>query len=649
MKRNVFGILLVLGGLLFVALSLGGCGGSSSSTGGGSNDSNLTMSEVWDENEAMQEVFNCLTSEDIFKLLALRIEGIEQRDDGSVIMQYFNTISYLVSDEKYPEVPYNKDELLAHYDSGDIILIWDADQTLVNTVRSDLGLSEEDSDTFGQSGSLEVYGLACIKTDGLRNLFVYVVPRMGDIVASADVQEDNDDDTETGTNDLESDDVLYESDDVSGESKVVEEYTMRDFQIERWVNFFKWIGNVAVDAVNNSAFAASYQVKAADNDLAVICDAQSKVFDFSYANQHTNGPKFNGVHYECTEFNRTRNNFVSVKIFAAHSFSNGRDYYIVENTAETEPKNFSDEMIEYNGYRRNYIYGFTRSVGTEFHIDGGEMSINDAALIHNAPAVEKITESYSENISWPINGKFGVNKNGASVGISGDAMYSKSKTWAVSEYNILNSSTEDYPASAKWHVDVERPVSKGERGSKEYRTWYISEAVNASINPLQYDTYFMWEVGRDYWKNNPDMKMNLKFTVVDGSYLGACRKTTGSISGIATYKRHKRKDLTYTTTKMDSLKLEQPPHTVADKTNFEFPASGASAHSFTILAEDNWTITDVPSWLHFTSTSGNATGSTESQVLFDVDENPNTETRQAIVTLKSGRDTINLTVRQAGK
>ena len=466
----------------------------------------------------------------------------------------------------------------------------------------------------------------------------------------------NDDDTETETNDLESDDVLDESDDVLdesddvlGESKVVEEYTMRDFQIERWVNFFKWIGDVAAESVNNAAFAAGYQVRTADNDLAAICDAQSKVFDFSYANKHTNGPKFSGVHYECTEFNRTRNNFVSVKIFAVHSFSNGKDYYIVENTAETEPKNFSDEMIEYNGYRRNYIYGFTSSIGTEFHIDGGEMSTSDVALIRNAPAVEKITESYSENISWPINGKLGVNKNGASVEISGEAIYSKSKTWAVSEYTILNSSTEDYPASAKWCVDVERPVSKGERGSKNYRTWYISEAVNASINPLQYDTYFMWEVCRDYWKNHPDMKMNLNFTVVDGSYLGACRKTTGSISGIATYKRYKRKDLTYTTTKMDSLKLEQPPHTAVSRTNFEFSASGANSQAFTILAEDNWTITDIPYWLHFTSISGNATGNTESQVLFNVDENPTPEAREAAVTLKSGLDTITLTVRQAGK
>lgn len=482
MKRNMFGAWLIIVGLLFAAVTVGGCGGSSSSVqapdSGGTDGSDLSMYEIWNDGEAMDEVFNRLTSEDTIKLLGLKMEVVAKDDGGQVLTQYMNMFRYIISNEEYPMLPYNKEELAAHYESEDIILISDADLELVNRVRTDLGLSEENAETFGQSGSLEVYGLACIKTDGLRNLFVYVVPRMGDIVTSADVQEDNDDDTdddtETGTNGLESDDV-------SGESKVVEEYTMRDFQIERWVNFFKWIGNVTVEAVNNSAFAASYQVKAADNDLAVICDAQSKVFDFSYANQHTNGPKFNGVHYECTEFNRTRNNFVSVKIFAAHSFNNGRDYYIVENTAKTEPKNFSDEMIEYNGYRRNYIYGFTRSVGTEFLIDDGEMSSNDVALIRNAPAVEEITESYSENISWPVNGKLGVNKNGASVEISGDAMYSKSKTWAVSEYNIQNSSKEDYPASAEWRVNVERPVSKGERGGKN-RTWYISEAVNASVN-----------------------------------------------------------------------------------------------------------------------------------------------------------------------
>ena len=47
--------------------------------------------------------------------------------------------------------------------------------------------------------------------------------------------------------------------------------------------------------------------------------------------------------------------------------------------------------------------------------------------------------------------------------------------------------------------------------------WVRLPASAASTNPLQYDSYFIWEVGRDYWKNNPDMKMRLEYTVVDGT------------------------------------------------------------------------------------------------------------------------------------
>ena len=110
----------------------------------------------------MTEVVTRLTSEDVIKLLFLRSEEIEKDTDGSVKMQRFDILRYIISNEEYPEIPYNKDELQARYDSGDIILIGDADQKLVNTVRSDLGLSLEDAETFGQSGSLEVYGLACV-------------------------------------------------------------------------------------------------------------------------------------------------------------------------------------------------------------------------------------------------------------------------------------------------------------------------------------------------------------------------------------------------------------------------------------------------------------------------------------------------------
>ena len=88
-----------------------------------------------------------------------------------------------------------------------------------------------------------------LKTDGLRNLFVYIVPRMGDIIASNDIS--------SGDFNIE---PVYISDDIdlpeiASEDIVEEEYTMRDFQLERWANFFRWMANLAVEAAKNVTFA----------------------------------------------------------------------------------------------------------------------------------------------------------------------------------------------------------------------------------------------------------------------------------------------------------------------------------------------------------------------------------------------------------
>lgn len=131
MKRNMFGAWLIIVGLLFAAVTVGGCGGSSSRVqipdSGGTDGSDLSMYEIWNDGEAMDEVFNRLTSEDTIKLLGLKMEVVAKDDGGQVLTQYMNMFRYIISNEEYPMLPYNKEELAAHYESEDIILISDAD------------------------------------------------------------------------------------------------------------------------------------------------------------------------------------------------------------------------------------------------------------------------------------------------------------------------------------------------------------------------------------------------------------------------------------------------------------------------------------------------------------------------------------------
>ena len=333
-----------------------------------------------------------------------------------------------------------------------------------------------------------------LKTDGLRNLFVYIVPRMGDIIASDDIS--------SGDFNIE---PVYISDDIdlpefASEDIVEEEYTMRDFQLERWANFFRWMADLAVEAAKNVAFASSYQVQAADNDIAAICDAQSRTFDFSYANVHTDGPKigkFMSSTYMFTapEFNRTRSNFVSVKIYAAHSFTSGKDFYIVESETTTVPKNFADKVIKTFNGTYNYLYGFTRNVGTEVYIDSGDMS--DVALTYAAPAIQKVTGNYTLELpSWLLmyerdtpwliqmvdDKKFGVKKNGASAKVNGMMRYYlRDKIWTVNGYTIENLCHTDFDSSARWYVDVNKPSKKSTIGMT---TWSLMKLQRSSFSTI---------------------------------------------------------------------------------------------------------------------------------------------------------------------
>ena len=308
MKRNIFGLWLLVVGLVFAALTLGGCGGSSSNRPSiETDDSNLTMSDVWNIDEAMDEVVNRLTSADLFKMWALRMEFIERKADSSVTMRYVNALRYVISDEKYPEVPYNKDELLAHYESGDIIVIGEADQSLVNTVRSDLGLSSEDADTFGESGILEIYGLSCQRVNGLRNLFHYIIPKMGDLMSNdAFVPDASTEEESTNENPTQGDDGQPEKNEV-----IPEAFSMRELQIERWVRFLQWMGNVSVEALRNEASAA--QIRAANEELAHIADAQTKTFDFTHPHTIDMSDWGGGL------YTVSRTNTVSYTIYTAHS------------------------------------------------------------------------------------------------------------------------------------------------------------------------------------------------------------------------------------------------------------------------------------------------------------------------------------------
>ncbi|MBQ3654937.1 MAG: hypothetical protein II954_11055 [Synergistaceae bacterium] len=636
MKHKSIYVLLMIA--VFAVVSLGGCGGSSNSfSGGGGTNTTPSMSEVWQDEEAAEEVVGRLNSGDALLLATVKMEAIEKKSDGSVTMKYYDMFNSVFHDADNPEVPYNAAEVLARYNSGDVIVLMNADLDLVNSVRADLGLVSEDAGNFGESGILEAYAISCLKVNGLKNKFIYIVPAFGDMLDS--------DDAETASQNLETNDNPEDLPTTQNTSPdkaeiIAEPYTLRDLQIDRWAHFLKWMGNIGVMALGNSEQASAYTVMAAANsDLTSIAEAQNYTFNFSYSSFNSSA-KFDDYTFT---FSRCRNSYVNITIYSAHSFTSGKDYYLVESNTSTIPKNFRDTYVEFEAdghdYYRNVLYGYTKSAATEFNIDGGGMGTGDVSLIRNAPASLNPETSYSSSIEWGINGSVGASKDGPSAEVGGSVSFSKSKSWSVAEYSLINDCFAEHPASAKWYIDVRQPNGGSTNNYvRPFVYWDGVNAVGSSTREIGYETYFMWEVGTNYWKNHPNMSLRVKFNVEDGLCGGWCRNF---------YAHFNRWDTSYSWEKKQSLKLEQPLHTGVSRAHIAITAHSSDQESFIIYAEDSWTIKNIPSWLRLTDTSGSATGGKGKLIIFDVDANTTGSPRSATITISSGRDNVEVQIAQS--
>lgn len=645
MKYKSFYMWLMIAAVVFVVVSLGGCGGSSNLADVGTpEEAAVSMSDVWQDQKAAEEIVAKLDSGDLLLMLFVRMETIEKKSDDTVVTKYYNMAESIYQDANNSEVPYNAADVLAHYNSGDVIVLLNTDITLVNSVRADLGLVSEDARNFGESGILEAYAISRQRVNGLRNDFTYIVPNYGDIPSSQDIYAVVT--TETpADNSLE--DNLISKDTAEDKAEVIPEpYTLRDFQINRWANFLRWMGNMGITSIMNANAASAYTVRAAANaDLTSIADAQNYTFDFCYSG--LSGSRSMGG-YKFT-FPRRRDNFVYVTVYAAHSYTSGKDYYLIESTTSTVPKEFSDRFIEFENskghyYKRNVLYGFTKDASTEYYIDGNKIKLprgtSDVSLIRQAPRSVNSETGYTEGMEWGINGSVGASKDGPSAEVGGSVSFSKSKSWTVSEYTLTNAClTTGHPSAAKWYVDVQSPNGGSTNNYvKPFVYWDGVNAVNASRNQLSYDTYFMWEVGKDYWKNNSKIWLNVVYSVTDGYCGGWCTNF---------YSHLDRSDAGYSWSKEKYIVLDQPSHTGVSRANIALTAHNTDQESFIVYAEDSWTIKDVPSWLHLSETSGSATGGTGRLVIFDVDANTTGSPRTATLKISSGRDNVEVQIAQS--
>lgn len=378
MKQNTFSVIVLSFLVSFALIFSGGCGGSSSSslTETQSSSSNVqsyvAASEMVSimQTEKFAKMFNELGEQGVFERIGdwYLMYNVSEDIQAKILGQ-------LSGEERESMVRsfYSADLVAEKYNSGEVVAIAYPDEAIINKVLEAAGLETGDRmHESDKNGKLEVYAIAKRIAGGREVLSAYTVPCSVNFDAPVAVNEDpgpvsSDEDAETL-----SEDMYYNGTDSDDKQEITPEImTNEDFQVDRWRRFFLWCAELDYDSVEASAYADRIDVKAAENYIRSIAQAQRETLDLSYC--YDNGRRQNwfsnwqGI-FEII-YNRTST--LNYTISSAHSVNDGYDYYFIRSDVTTKPNSFIDEINTITGTDYllrtfdmpfNWLSGWTSSV-----------------------------------------------------------------------------------------------------------------------------------------------------------------------------------------------------------------------------------------------------------------------------------------------
>ncbi|MBQ7193509.1 MAG: BACON domain-containing protein [Synergistaceae bacterium] len=168
---------------------------------------------------------------------------------------------------------------------------------------------------------------------------------------------------------------------------------------------------------------------------------------------------------------------------------------------------------------------------------------------------------------------------------------------------------------------------------------------------------FVIMVTKAEWKKYPSLKLSTEFKSEEGGTEGG-----GALLGIG---NRGRRDWSYDwSKKQNDYTVPRPPHIAVTQAKFNFKATAAKGDTqvVTLQSEENWTAKTNASWIHLTTTdndtkaengletlSGNATGSSQKQIMISVDAVTDGKPRGGkIVFTASDGETCVVEILQAG-
>ena len=378
-----------------------------------------------------------------------------------------------------------------------------------------------------------------------------------------------------------------------------------------------------------------------------------------------------------------RDTSMTFNIMPVHRFSDGADFYLVRVTGNTDPSqqyahlSFMSPVFGRNklidgmtrdkpgallcdnivGY--NYKFQYTAQLMASPKISGDKVTGTPVGTLHlSAPDTinnsRKVTKGFKFTLDGGITG-------GASAkdGIKGDISIKPKWEWeskeeyTVTDYQCANISGGD-KAGWKWEFLTPRGGPQGFGG-----VW-LDDVALSGRSSVNLKSEFVIMVSKADWKKYPSLNLVVEFKSSEGATEGG-----GSFYFIG---NSGRKDWSYDWSKsIGDYTLPRPPHIAVTQAKFDFKATSAKGDTQVVMlqSEEDWTAKTNASWIHLTTSdnntktengvetlSGNATGSSQKQIMISVDPVTDGKPRGGKIvftTTDSSKETCVIDILQAGK
>ncbi len=609
MKQKIFCALALMA--VFAVFTFGGCGGSDTSNISSSfpAQTSTTVQKSMSASEMVSvmsgdkfsTMWNELTESGVIQKLGdwYLIYNISEDAQARILAQ--------VSGEEREQIAesfFDAARVKAKYDAGEVVAIAYPDQAIINKVLQAAGEKPNYAmDQTTASGHLEIFAIAKETVDSQDHTFVYIVPKLSDIVAQVL-------------------DILPVSADAD-----------ESFQVNRWREFFTWAAERSDAAKENALTASEFTVKAAAADSITTVGGshtitlnRSRTGKVEGVTLNGGGKRLGGEFVPELNWTYDLSARLTYRTFAVHSFTNGKDYYLVRANVRTQPRSVLNNVRSFSALNGSMtlqteeLAGYFKGYSLATYINASDThantspSMTEALLIDYMPSVNISQNSqYSDNILWDESGTFTAGTKGVTIN---GLTYGRNQTWQTSDYSITDDSMAEADHHEKTYWTVEMAVPDATSSGLV--------AKPASTNAYTENFEWLWEVDKSFWQPRTRIGMYVKFSPRLGVTLLPVGEAEAFFARTDEYKEP---------SSSQGVTLKEPPHVAVSQKEYILAQSGGQNAGFQVYSESDWTVSSDVDWINLVETSGKATGEAPHWLYFNASDNTTGAVRKGTITL----------------